>query len=54
MAIALGEGLIKSLDQRVLDFFPGRSFANMDDRKKAMTLRHLLDMTSGLDWKEQR
>ncbi len=52
VAIALGEGLIKSLDQPVLDFFPGRSFANMDDRKKAMTLRHLLDMTSGLDWKE--
>jgi CubicO group peptidase (beta-lactamase class C family) len=52
VAIALDEGLIKSLDQPVLDFFPGRTFANMDDRKKAMTLRHLLDMTSGLDWKE--
>jgi CubicO group peptidase (beta-lactamase class C family) len=52
VAIALDEGLIKSLDQRVLDFFPGRSFANTDDRKKAMTLRHLLDMTSGLDWQE--
>jgi len=52
VAIALDEGLIKSLDQPVLDFFPGRSFANTDDRKKAITLRHLLDMTSGLDWKE--
>jgi CubicO group peptidase (beta-lactamase class C family) len=52
VAIALDEGLIKSLDQPVLDFFPGRTFANTDDRKKAMTLRHLLDMTSGLDWKE--
>jgi CubicO group peptidase (beta-lactamase class C family) len=52
VAIALDEGLIKSLDQPVLDFFPGSTFANTDDRKKAMTLRHLLDMTSGLDWKE--
>ena len=52
IAIALDEGLIKSLDQPVLDFFPGRTFVNLDDRKKAITLRHLLDMTSGLDWKE--
>jgi len=52
VAIALKEGLIKNLDQPVLDFFPGRQFANTDERKKAMTLRHLLDMTSGLDWDE--
>ena len=52
VAIALDEGLINSLDQPVLDFFPGRTFANTDGRKKAMTLRHLLDMTSGLDWQE--
>jgi CubicO group peptidase (beta-lactamase class C family) len=52
VAIALKEGLLKSLDQPVLDFFPGRQFANTDERKKAITLRHLLDMTSGLDWNE--
>ncbi|MBN9488156.1 MAG: serine hydrolase [Alphaproteobacteria bacterium] len=52
VAIALKEGLIKSLDQPVLDFFPERHFANVDERKKAITLRHLLDMTSGLDWDE--
>jgi len=52
VAIALKEGLIKSLDQPVLDFFPERQFANTDERKKAITLRHLLDMTSGLDWDE--
>ncbi len=52
VAIALKDGLLKSLDQPVLDFFPDRTFANPDDRKKAITLRHLLDMTSGLDWNE--
>jgi CubicO group peptidase (beta-lactamase class C family) len=52
VAIALKEGLIKSLDQPVLDFFPERQFANTDERKKAITLRHLLDMTSGIDWNE--
>ena len=52
VAIALNDGLLKSLDQPVLDFFPERQFANPDDRKKALTLQSLLDMTSGLDWNE--
>jgi CubicO group peptidase (beta-lactamase class C family) len=52
VAIALKDGLLKSLDQPVLDFFPDRGFANLDERKRAITLRHLLDMTSGLDWNE--
>ncbi len=52
VAIAHAEGLIKSLDQPVLDFFPDRTFANTDARKKALTVQHLLDMTSGLEWNE--
>ena len=52
VAIAHDEGLIKSLDQPVLDFFPDRQFANTDARKKALTVQHLLDMTSGLKWDE--
>jgi len=52
IGIALKEGLIKSLDQPVLDFLPGRVSAKPDERLKAVTLRHLLDMTSGLDWDE--
>jgi CubicO group peptidase (beta-lactamase class C family) len=43
VAIALKDGLLKSLDQPVLDFFPGRTFDKLDERKKAITLRHLLD-----------
>ncbi len=53
IAIAQRDGLLDSLDRRVLEFFPARTVANLDDRKQAITIRHLLDMTSGLDWKER-
>jgi CubicO group peptidase (beta-lactamase class C family) len=53
IAIALRDGLLDSLDRRVLEFFPARTIANLDDNKQAMTIRHLLNMTSGLEWKER-
>ena len=52
IALALRDGKLDSLDRRVVDFFPERTIANLDERKKAMTIRHLLDMTSGLEWTE--
>lgn len=52
IGIALKEGVLDSVDRRVVDFFPDRTIANLDERKKAITIRHLLDMTSGLDWDE--
>ncbi len=52
VGIAIDQGYIKSLDQPVLSFFPGRSVANLDARKQAMTLEHLLTMRDGLDWGE--
>lgn len=52
IAIALKEGVLDSVDRRVVDFFPDRTIAHLDARKKAITIRHLLDMTSGLDWDE--
>jgi CubicO group peptidase (beta-lactamase class C family) len=53
IAIALRDGLLDSLDRRVLEFFPARTIANLDDNKQAITIRHLLNMTSGLEWKER-
>jgi CubicO group peptidase (beta-lactamase class C family) len=52
IAIAIKEGLIVDTSQPVLGFFPDRNPVGVDDRKKAMTLQHLLDMTSGIEWKE--
>lgn len=50
--IAFKDGALGSLDQPVLDLFPERKIANVDANKKAMTLDSLLDLTSGLDWRE--
>jgi len=45
---AIQQGYIKSIQQRMLEFFPGREVANRDARKEAITLEHLLSMSSGL------
>ena len=49
--IALKEGNIDSLEQKVVDFFTERTIDNLDARKESMTLEHLLTMTSGFEWK---
>jgi len=48
VGIAIDKGHIEGVHQPVLKFFPGRTVANLDANKKAMTLEHLLTMTSGL------
>jgi CubicO group peptidase (beta-lactamase class C family) len=50
VGIAIDQGAIQSIDQRVLDFFPDRTPANLDDAKSGMTLRDLLTMSGGFDW----
>ena len=46
--IAVNRGYIKDLDQPVYQIFPEREIAGLDDAKKAITLKNLLTMTSGL------
>jgi CubicO group peptidase (beta-lactamase class C family) len=42
-----------SIGDRAVDFFPGyQPIANLDDRKRAMTVRDLLTMQTGLEWNE--
>ncbi|MHA1945665.1 MAG: serine hydrolase [Candidatus Hodarchaeales archaeon] len=50
--IAIEEGFIQNLSQKVLSFFPEYSFDNLDSRKEAMSLYNLLTMTTGLDWND--
>jgi CubicO group peptidase (beta-lactamase class C family) len=49
MGIAINEGYIKDLKQPVLGFFPGKTFANLDKNKQALTIEDLVTMQPGLD-----
>jgi CubicO group peptidase (beta-lactamase class C family) len=51
VGIAVDQGLF-SVDDPVLNFFSEYSFDNIDSRKLNMTVEHLLNMQSGLDWDE--
>ena len=50
--IALSRQQLPSLDTPILTFFDIGKVANVDDRKRRMTLRHVLTMTTGLEWNE--
>lgn len=52
IGIAIHKGFIDGVNHSMLDFFADRPVAHLDDRKKAITLEHLLTMSSGLDWPE--
>ncbi len=48
VGIAIGEGKIKGIDQKVIDFYPDAVIAPGQESKRDMTVGHLLTMTSGL------
>jgi len=47
IGIALEEGKIKSLDEPVANYLP-----EFNDKKKNITIRHVLTMSTGLSWSE--
>ncbi|HYH80188.1 MAG TPA: serine hydrolase [Longimicrobium sp.] len=51
---AVTRGEFPSLDTPVLSFFDSGTVANVDERKRRMTVRHLLTMTAGIDWDEAK
>jgi CubicO group peptidase (beta-lactamase class C family) len=52
IGIAVGRGDFPDLDTPVLKYFESDTVDNVDDKKRQMTIRHLLTMTTGLEWNE--
>jgi CubicO group peptidase (beta-lactamase class C family) len=50
--LALEQGYLSSVDQKMLDFFPEVSDQITDPRKQQITIRHLLQMRAGYPWEE--
>jgi CubicO group peptidase (beta-lactamase class C family) len=49
---AVTRGEFPSIDTPVLSFVDTTKMQNIDDRKRRITIRHLLTMTDGMDWRE--
>jgi len=52
VGIAIERGLVRSVNEPILKFFPLFDTTRMDPRKRAWTLEHLLTMRSGMEWNE--
>ena len=52
VGIALEQGYLSSMDQKMLDFFPEVADQITDPRKEQITIRHLLQMRAGYPWEE--
>jgi len=52
IGVAIARREFPDIDTPVLKFFDDTKVASVDERKKRMTIRHLLTMTAGFDWKE--
>jgi len=52
-AIQVQKGSLDSVDHPVLDLFSDKQIGNVDERKTAMTVQNLLDMSSGIEWVER-
>lgn len=52
VGIAIDKGFIKDVHQPVLELLPEKAPENPDANKKAMTLEHLLTMTTGLECRD--
>lgn len=50
--IAVQQGLLPGSDALVADVYPPFAGDGSDARRRAVTVQHLLDMTSGISWKE--
>jgi CubicO group peptidase (beta-lactamase class C family) len=52
VGIALEQGYLTSLDQKLIDFFPELADEIVDPRKEQITIRQMLKMRAGYPWEE--
>lgn len=52
VGVARNRGDFPNIDTPVMNYFDASKIQNVDDRKRRMTIRHLLTMSAGLDWNE--
>jgi len=52
VGIALGQGYLTSVDQKMMDFFPELVDQITDQRKEQITIRQMLQMRAGYPWEE--
>jgi CubicO group peptidase (beta-lactamase class C family) len=52
LGCAINDGYIDSIDQKIIDFFPGYKSDKLDPRVYDLKIRHLITMRSGFDIKE--
>jgi CubicO group peptidase (beta-lactamase class C family) len=52
IGIALDQGYLKNVNQKLCEFFPEYITDDLDPRKKEISLKHLLTMSTGLKWND--
>jgi len=52
VGIAIEEGFIESVDQKMMDFFPELKSQITDSRKNEITIQQMLQMRAGYPWEE--
>jgi CubicO group peptidase (beta-lactamase class C family) len=53
IGIALEKGYLKSVDQKLIEFFPEYITYESDPRKKKIRFKHLLTMSAGFEWNDR-
>ena len=53
IGIALDKGYLKTVDQKLTQFFPEYITDDLDPRKEKISLRHLLTMSAGFRWNDR-
>lgn len=52
IGIAIEQGYIDSIEEKIVDIFPEKTFDNMNAQKANISIKHCLTMTTGLEWDE--